>query len=234
MRVFKHDFFAVTALYDGPSGKAVLKIGRKADFWGFPCGWIGRFLTRHEAGVYLLLQDSDAIPRFLGLWGRHGLLHAYVEGHPMQAKERVPDDFFDRLRHHIDIIHRRGMAYVDLEKPQNVIVGDDGRPYLVDFQIAWHIPERYGGRWWPARFVLKLLQEADLYHLNKLQRRTRPDQLTPEQLAATHRKPWMINLHDWLTRPALLFRRRTLERFGSRRHVGERGAMSEHTHEDPG
>ncbi len=224
-RVFKHDFFAVTALYMGSSGKIVLKMGRKADFCGLPCAWIGRLLARHEADMYRRLQDLEAIPAFLGMWERHGFVHAYVAGHPMQKGEHVPDDFFDRLRDAIEAIHRRGMAYVDLEKPQNVIVGDDGRPYLIDFQISWHLSKRYGGESWPARFILRCLQDADRYHLLKLQRRTRPDQLSAEQLAASFRKPWYIHLHRWLTQPATQLRRRTLARLDPQRQTGERGMI---------
>lgn len=225
VKLFKHDFFAVTALYKGPGGKVVLKVGRKADFLGLPCGWMGRILARHEADAYRRLRDLDTVPRFLGMWGRHGFAHAYVEGHPMRKGEHVPDDFFSRLRNAVNAIHRRRMAYVDLEKPQNVIVGDDGRPYLIDFQISWHLPRRYGGTLWPATYVLKRLQDADRYHIGKLQRRTRPDQLTPEQLASTYRTPWYINVHRWLTRPAMLFRRRTLQRLDPKRRAGERGAL---------
>ncbi len=212
VRLFKHDFFAITALYSRDSNKAVLKVGRMADFLGLPCGWIGRLLAGHEAAAYRRLADLEAVPRFLGRWGKHGFAHAYVEGHPLRKGERVPEGFFRCLREALDEIHRRGMAYVDLEKPQNVIVGDDGRPYLIDFQIAWHWPREYGGNLWPARWLLRRLQGADRYHLLKLQRRTRPDQLTPQQLAASYRKPWYIRLHRWVTQPAMRLRRRTLER----------------------
>ena len=225
VKLFKHDFFAVTALYEGPAGTVVLKVGRQADFLGLPCEWIGRFLAGHEARNYLRLKDLEAVPQFLGMWGRHGFVHTYVNGHAMRKGEHVPDDFFRRLREAIDAIHRRDMAYVDLEKPQNVIVGDDGRPYLIDFQISWHLSRRYGGGLWLAKLVLKRLQGADRYHLGKLQRRTRPDQLTTEQLAATYRRPWYINLHRWLTRPAAQIRRRTLKRLDPQRQSGERGAM---------
>ena len=225
VRVFKHDFFAVTALYEGSAGKAVLKVGRKTDFLGLPCEWIGRLLTRHEVDLYRRLQNLDTVPRLLGRWGAHGFVHAYIEGHPLRKKERVNDDFFNRLGEAIAAIHRRDMAYVDLEKPQNVIVGEDGRPYLIDFQISWYFPKRYGGGLWPARVVLKCLQDADRYHLAKLHRRTRPDQLTPGELAATYRKPWYVGLHGWLMRPLTKFRRRALERLDPKGRTGERGTM---------
>ena len=227
VRLFKHDFFAVTALYAGPAGKAVLKIGRRAHFLGLPCGWIGRLLAAHEVDLYQQLQHLPAVPRFLGRVGRDGFAHAYVEGHPLQKGEPVPDDFFPRLAESIRTIHQRGMAYVDLEKPQNVLVGDDGRPYLIDFQISWHVPRRWGGDLWPLASIRRRLQEADLYHLKKLQRRTRPDQLTPEELAATYAKPWYIRAHQRLTRPLQQFRRRMLERLDPMRRAGERGAVND-------
>ena len=42
----------------------------------------------------------------------------------------------EQLRADLAEIHRRGMAYVDLEKCENVLVGDDGAPLLTDFGIA--------------------------------------------------------------------------------------------------
>ena len=224
-QVFKHDFFAATALYAGSAGKVVLKIGRKATFLGIPLGWIGRLHTRHESAAYRKLADLEAVPRFEGLYGRHGFLHQYIEGRPLAKGERVPDDFFPRLRRALQTIHERKMAYVDLEKCENVLVGDDGKPYLIDFQIAWGLPRKYGGDLWPLRWLRRRLQRADLYHLRKLQRRTRPDQLTEEELRASYRKPWYVRVHGLLTRPFTLLRRQILKRLDPQQQRGERGRV---------
>ena len=49
-------------------------------------------------------------------------------------------------------IHRRNVAYVDTNKPENILLGDDGRPYLIDFQISWDLDSLLGNnpltRWW--------------------------------------------------------------------------------------
>lgn len=227
VRLFKHDFFAVTALYEADDGqRVVLKIGRQADFLGFPCEWIGRWLASHEAWFYQRLADLDAVPRFMGNWGRCGFVHACVEGRPLRKGEPVPDDFFPRLQAQIEAVHQRKMAYVDLEKPQNVLVGDDGRPYLIDFQIAWYWPPRWGGDSWLGRLLLGRLQEADRYHLRKLQRRIRPDQLSPADLEDSYRRPWHIRLHQRITRPLTLLRRRALEYLAPERGTGERGQVN--------
>lgn len=226
-RVFKHDFFALTACYAGEAGKAVLKIGRRQSLFGLPLSWIGRLHARHEQRVLQELEDLDVVPRFLGAYGKHGFAHEYVEGHDLRKGEHVPDDFFDRLRSGLAEIHRRGMAYVDLEKCENVLVGDDGRPYLFDFQIAWNWPRRWGSELWPLRWIRGRLQQADRYHVSKLQRRTRPDQLTPDELEASRRRPPHVKAYSVLTRPLTRMRRRVLNRIDPVKKRGERGRQHE-------
>jgi hypothetical protein len=222
---FKHDFFAATALYEGPAGQIVLKIGRRQHFLGIPLGWVGRFLARHEAELFRRLADLEGVPALIGIWQGDAVAHTFVPGHPLQKGEHVPDDFFLRLRQNLETMHARKMAYVDLEKCENVVVGDDGRPYLVDFQIGWCVPRRFGGELWPARWLRRRLQQGDLYHLKKLQRRTRPDQLSERQIAESLRKPWPVRLHRWMTHPAQQLRRRILARVAPARQQGERGRL---------
>ena len=224
-RVFKNDFFAVTAMYDGPTGPVLLKVQRQARFLLLPMRWLGRLLAAREHAMLQHLADVKGVPRFLCRWESTGLIREYIPGHALQKGERVPDDFHARLRALIGEVHRRGMAYVDLEKCENVLVGDDGRPYLFDFQISWYLPVRWGGRLPPARLLRSWLQRGDLYHLAKLQRRTRPDQMSPEALAASHQKPWYTRVYTRVTRPLTWMRRQVLNRVDPRRKIGERGRV---------
>lgn len=225
VEVFKHDFFAATARYSGPAGHVVLKIGRQADIVGLPAEWIGRWLARHESRVCQHLAGLPGIPKLIGLWGTTGLLHSYIEGGPLKRGASVPDDFFDRLKRLIQGIHARNAAYVDLEKPENVLLGDDGRPHLIDFQISYHLPRKWGGHTRVARWFCRCLQRSDLYHVGKLHRRVRPDQLSAEQRDATYAVPWTIRAHRFLFRPVTLLRRRVLNRIDPRQGKGERGRV---------
>jgi hypothetical protein len=225
--VFKNDFFAITALYERPGHKVILKVQRQASFLLLPLGWIGRLLTARECAAFNHLADVRGVPRLIGSWGPTGLVREYVEGHPLARSMHVPDDFHAQLRSLIQQIHEHDMAYVDLEKCENVLVGEDGRPYLFDFQIAWYLPRRWGGELWPARMLRQWLQAADLYHLTKLQRRTRPDQLAAEQIEASYRRPWYVHLHRFVTWPFTWCRRRVLDRLDPRRKNGERGRVTE-------
>jgi serine/threonine protein kinase len=145
----------------------------------------------------------------LGTVGRTAFVHAYVEGRPLSRNRPVPDGFFAQLFALLDQLHRRDIAYVDTNKPENILLGDDGRPHLIDFQISWDLHMR----WLPLnRWILHRLQQEDLYHIRKHHRRLRPDELSAEEAARAEQvSPW-IKLHRVVTRPFKRIRRRTLER----------------------
>lgn len=213
VQTFKHDFFAATGLYRGPDGLAVLKMGRAGDFASLPMAWLGRWLTRREARLYRLLQGSGGVPEFLGIVGADaGFLHVFVPGRPLGQRDVVLDAFFAELSALLHTLHERDIAYVDLNKRQNIIVGDDGRPYLIDFQISLHLPRASWCAWWPARWLLARFQAADRYHFTKHKKRLRPDLLTPAERALVERLSIWIRLHRLVARPLTNLRRRLKKR----------------------
>lgn len=225
--IFKHDFFAATGKYleEGQSENKtiVLKVYRVASLFGLPMRWSGRWQMRHEARMYRLLAEVAGVPRFCGEVGETGFAHAYVEGHPLGRGESVDDAFFPRLAGLLDAVHALGAAYVDLEKRENILVGDDGRPWLIDFQISFHWPWRFGAAWWPVRAVRGVLQRGDRYHLLKHKRRLRPDQLTDEERQRAAHVPFLVRMHRVLFRPFTVVRRRVLVIMGARKGTGREG-----------
>ena len=219
LRTYKHDFFAATGLYEGPSGKVILKMERQASLLGLPMAWLGRRLAERELAVYRELQGVPGVPRCYDLYQGSGLVHTFVEGHPLQRNERVNDEFFGRLEQLIGELHRRRIAYVDLEKRENILVDADGRPALIDFQISWWWPtdrsRRRGlGRVLPdalGGYILAKLQAADRYHLRKHRRRHRPDLLTPEQIQESYQCGPLVRIHRRVSRPLTAIRRAALK-----------------------
>lgn len=216
LRTFKHDFFAATGLYEGPAGRVVLKIGRQAPALGFPLGLVGSFLSRHEADMLRLAESVGGVPRLVGRWGGTGVVRGFIEGRPLARTDAPNDEFFPNLERMVRAFHALGAAVVDLEKPENVLLGEDGRPYLIDFQIAWYLPANRGGATWAARWFLRVLQEADRYHLLKHWRRLRPDQLGAEEYARSARAPFWIRWHRAVFGPLTRLRREILVRLGAR------------------
>lgn len=210
-RTVKHDFFAATGFYAAADGrKVVLKFGRTEEFAGFPLEWLGAWLCRREVRFYNKLSDLPNVPAVLGRVGATGFVHAYVEGRPLSKDRPVPDGFFARLQALMDELGRRDVAYVDTNKPENILLGDDGLPHLIDFQISWDLDEpvpRFVGR-----RVLTMFQRSDRYHVLKHKRRLRKDEMTPDELERAERKNVFIRLHRFVFKPYFLLRRRTFKR----------------------
>jgi len=217
-RTLKQDFFAATGRYVGPDGeRVVLKHYHTEPWLGCPLAWAGRLMAAREVRHYRLLQDTGGVPRLLGRVGRTAFVHAWVEGTDLlDRRDPVPDDFFDRLDGLVAAMHRRQMAYVDMNKPDNVLASADGRPRLIDFQIAWAPRLDRGLLRSPKRRLLALLQEADRYHVRKLKRRLRPDLMTPAERAAAREPPWFLRLHRLVGAPLRDLRRRFLQWVGAR------------------
>jgi RIO-like serine/threonine protein kinase len=211
IRTVKHDFFAATGFYRSDDGReAVLKLSRTEPFAGFSLAWVGRLLCRRELRFYNRLADVPNVPAVLGRVGSTGFLHEYIAGRPLSRDRPVPDGFFDRLQTLIAELHRRQIAYVDANKPQNILLGDDGDPYLIDFQISWDLIELYNtwlNRWW-----LRRLQRADLYHVVKHKKRMRPDEMTEGDWDIVNRRSILIRLHRLVLKPYFKLRRRTFRR----------------------
>ncbi|MCC6239615.1 MAG: hypothetical protein IT448_04885 [Phycisphaerales bacterium] len=219
----KHDFFAATGFYRSEDGQlCVVKINRVTDFLGLPLQWLGKILCSREVRCYQALHDVPNIPAFLGRVGTTGFMHAFIPGQPLARGMSVPDAFFPELETLLDTLRNRGIAYVDTNKPENILLGDDGRPYLIDFQINFALHDfgnHFLSRWW-----LNRMHESDLYHLYKHKRRLRPDQLQPDEALRLEQRGFLIRLHRFLTRPYFHLRRRTMQRLQSGGHVAEPGS----------
>lgn len=214
-RTVKHDFFAATGFYDGPHARrAVVKLGRTAPFAGMPLEWIGRYLCRRELRFYGSLADLPSVPRVLGTVGPTGFAHEYVQGRPLERGKAVPDGFFAQLQQLLAELHRRQIAYVDTNKPQNILLGDNGRPYLIDFQISWDLNEL--GNNVLNRWLLRRLQRADIYHILKHKRRMRPDELQPGERDLAVRRGALIRLHRIVAWPYFRVRRRLMAKLRDR------------------
>lgn len=234
IEIFKHDSWAATALYADDRGERVVcKFNRVQPALGVGLGWLGRRLALRERRALERLRDLPNIPEPYGpvrVNGRelpNAAARAFVAGHPLAAGEEVDDDFFPELLDLLTAMHRRGIAYVDLHKRENILVGDDGRPYLIDFQISFDATHPRV-RWLPGiNGVFEMLCRSDLYHLAKHVKRHRPDQYLPGLVGA---RPWWIDAHRAAAMPFRELRRRLLVALQVRSGKGR--AISEHAPED--
>ncbi|MBX7244129.1 MAG: hypothetical protein K1X53_01445 [Candidatus Sumerlaeaceae bacterium] len=227
-RLVKHDSWAATAIYEGPAGQVVCKFNRTQSLLGIPMEWLGRRLAGREVRFLELLKDVACIPPACGpvydvsasqRLCTTAAAHAFVEGHPMRSREQLEERFFLLLRETLDVIHSRGMAYVDLHKRSNILVQDDGTPCLIDFQVCYR-PEGIAARFWPCKVLLRWLQQIDDYHYIKhVLRHCRAMIPEGEQSLDLHRH-WTIRLWRKIATPLRALRRNLLVLVGVRQRSG--------------
>lgn len=205
-KILKDDFFSVNVLYRNPDGvRYVLKL---SDF-RFLLGWLLRplamFFSWREYRIYKLLDGIEGIPPLGPRFGMRGYFHRYVEGRTLHEIEvhggSLPDDFFDKLGKIIARVHEKRIFYLDLNKRGNILIGDDGQPYLIDFQISQVIKKRRGPLGPLADRVFAALIKEDIYHLYKHKRFFQPHLITEEELTLAKRTPFNEGLNRWVGSP---------------------------------
>lgn len=217
-RTVKHDSWAATAIYSDGRRRVVCKFNRVQPILFIPMKWLGRRLAKRERTMYERLADLPNVPagcRTVTSYGQewpNAAAHDYVEGHALRWDDRVDDQFFETLFATLREIHRRDIAYVDMNKWENIIVDEQGAPVLIDFQISVALNSRG-----PLGWLLKILQKSDIYHLQKHARRIRPDLYADQPIEL----PWWIKAHRCIANPFRKARRKLLVWLGVRKGSGK-------------
>ncbi len=174
VRELKRDLFGRIELLEGPSGRAIRRVaggGRNP-----LVGSLARLLLRRERRALRHLEGLPGVARVVTSaeypdYGRapsidrsiprskEVLLRTFLEGVPLYAALELPRDFFERLEDLVYELHRRGVCHNDLHKEPNVLIAPQGRPLLVDFQLA--SVHRSRGR------VFRVRAAEDLRHVQK-------------------------------------------------------------------
>jgi len=99
--------------------------------------------------------------------------------------------------------------------------GDDGKAYLIDFQITWRQPLfPFSILTYP---LFSIFKDSDLYHLMKHERKCFPERISREDF--DRRRPWYIKIHRIFANPIRRKRRAYL-----RKVEGEAGHHPEGTY----
>ena len=217
-KLFKHDFFAVTGLYEevvaagGGGRQAVLKVQRTYPLYGLPLKWLGKLVAGHEIRVFRKLQGVRGVPGFLGAVGETGFLHEFVPGTDLHADSPLTAEFFGELETLMRALHDRHVAYVDSNKRENILYGADGRPWLIDFQISFDLKKGERDNFL-AKFIFRRLVRADWYHFYKHKTRLLPAACSPEDFERAQKRGFFHQLHRIFARPVIALRRKFLSRY---------------------
>lgn len=178
----KADSFGRIALMRAADGGAlfVRRDLRHVPAWlRLPAWWLAR---REARGLEAVAGLAD-VPRLLA-WDGRVLDRSYMAGDAMyQRPPRGDITYFRRARRLLRELNRRGLAHNDLAKEANWLVLEDGRPAIIDFQLAVRGQPR--SRW------MRLLAREDLRHLLKHKRTYCPERLTPVERRLLKRTSWL-------------------------------------------
>jgi RIO-like serine/threonine protein kinase len=178
-------------------------------------GWLARLFARREQRALEALAGLEGVPRLVRdpalESARPGasVLRSWIEGRPLSRAEVLPEDFFEQLDRLVAAVHARGVCHNDLHKEQNILVGSDGLPSLVDFQLA-SVHARRG-----ALFASRARE--DLRHVEKHRRRyTRlgrgPRGRMQSGAGAEYRRSWLARAWRRGVKPLYEFATRRLLR----------------------
>ena len=238
-KVLKYDFVAGTGLYQavnaegtGPR-RVVCKQNRRMHFCLLPLGWLGRLVTYRELRNLKRCEGISGVPQVLARLGPTTYLYEYIEGRSLDQHPRLPSDFFERLLAVLQQIHDRGLVHLDLNKWGNIIAGDDGRAWIIDFQVSTYIGDRLLLSKRLSRRLRRWLQAFDTYHLYKHKRRFLPNQLTEAEERLSRNNSLPLRVHRAILRPYRQVRHCCLRYLLAKGVLHNTGDTKSHTETNP-
>ena len=212
--LLKADLFGkielVSASQDEPQSVIVRRDTRCARWWTRP---VAHYLAAREARFLQAASGIEGIPRLIS-WQDGVLVRSWLEGAPMQvARPREPAYFRQAFRL-LTGLHRAGLVHNDLAKEPNWLVQKDGRPALIDFQLAW-APSKRGA-------FFRLLAREDLRHLLKHKRTYCPETLTAREKRILQTPSLPSRLWMATGKKVYLFITRKILRWADREGAGDR------------
>jgi tRNA A-37 threonylcarbamoyl transferase component Bud32 len=164
----------------------------------WPVRLLGRRQVIREVRALRRLHGINGIPKCYGEAGTCGILMEPIDGERItrwcRRKRAEAGPMFERLRELVGQIHARGVAHIDLRKRDNILITEDGRPCIIDFNASFCFDPAGLG----ARFLFPILRRIDESALLKWKSRLAPELLTEEEsarhrLMSRLRRLWIFN-----------------------------------------
>jgi len=128
-------------------------------------GWVrallAPWLVSRELRLLERAEGIAGVPRPRGRVDALAFAMEYLDGLPLRRRThgaRLGARFFDQLQGILDALAERGLVYLDLRSPSNVLELADGRAALVDLASAFRLPLAGGLRRWLERRALAKLR----------------------------------------------------------------------------
>lgn len=155
---------------------------------------IGLWLIQNEWRVYSRLTGVEGIPNVIERIDRFSFAIEYIPGSPMRRGEDLPASFFADLAKVLREVHARGVVHLDLRHKGNILISEQGKPFIIDFNSSFAFADKGFFR----RFLFPALRWVDYGGFLKLKERVSPSLMTPEESSFLKRfnrlrKLWIFN-----------------------------------------
>lgn len=193
-----------------PPGTWVVRDTKYARWWARA---IAVVLARREASGLAALKGFRGVPQLLDA-SEGRVVRSWIPGDPLHVAQTRDPEYYRQARRLLVALHRRGVVHNDLAKEANWLVTTDGRPSLIDFQLAWVARRR-------SR-LFRLAAREDLRHLLKHKRKYCGPALRERERRILARRSWLARIWAVTVKPAYLFVTRRLLRWSDREGASER------------
>jgi RIO-like serine/threonine protein kinase len=142
---------------------------------------LGRFLIWRERKAYKKIKGLTGVPALYGSIGGIALIIEEIQGTDIGSREvlkKLEEKFFMDLKNLIDRFHDRGIAHCDLKRAPNIIIGNDGNPYIIDWAASISKSEL---GFFPLNIIYKKFIRDDLNAITKIKLKWRPEKVSPEE-----------------------------------------------------
>lgn len=142
---------------------------------------VGRFLVWREKKAYKKLQGIEGVPIFYRILNGLAVVIEEIQGKNFDAVQKttnIPENFYSDLHALLKTIHEAGLAHCDLKRAPNIIVGNDWKPYLVDWSASISRDEF---RFFPLSLIFKRFVKDDMNAIIKIKLKYSPETVTQEE-----------------------------------------------------
>ncbi|MBN1105647.1 MAG: hypothetical protein JXL84_19720 [Deltaproteobacteria bacterium] len=142
---------------------------------------IGRFLVWREQKAYRRLKGLEGVPSLLRVIDGQALVLQRIDGENLEnleTRRKLPRSFFDELESLVREVHRRGLVHCDLKRAPNILVGRDGKPYILDWSASVF---RHEFPFFPLNRIYERLLSDDFNAVTKVQLRHCPEEVSAER-----------------------------------------------------
>jgi len=155
---------------------------------------LGLWLIQQEWKIYSRLKGLKGIPQPVERIDRFAFAMEFIPGVPIERGEIIPPAFFSDLDQVLKAIHSRGVVHMDLRHKGNILVSEQGKPFLIDFNSSFAFKDKGILR----RYLFPLFRWVDYGGFLKLKERASPSSMTPEETDFLKRfnrlrKLWIFN-----------------------------------------